>query len=257
MGASPRPYLEGAAEFDWSPDGSRVVYHTPGPGIRRSSQTPGRQPEGPPIFTAPAGRHAHFPTWSPDGAFIYFVQGSVPDALDLYRMRRDGTGVERLTRHDAGVSHPVVVDQRTLMYLVKEKDGSGPWLYALDVERRVPRRLGTGLDRYYSLAASADGRRLVATLANTKGTLWRLPVAANDPAGAEAATPIVLPTARGFSPRLGARVPAVCHVQGQRPWNMEARRRRGHRDLGFVGCAHHRWPRDRPRRTSGGLLGGS
>ena len=32
LGGEPRPYLEGVAEFDWSSDGSRLVYHTPGPG---------------------------------------------------------------------------------------------------------------------------------------------------------------------------------------------------------------------------------
>src|SRR5688572_15089904 len=32
LGGQPRPYLEGVAEFDWSRDGSRLVYHTPGPG---------------------------------------------------------------------------------------------------------------------------------------------------------------------------------------------------------------------------------
>ena len=32
LGGEPRPYLEGAAEFDWSSDGSRLVYHSPAPG---------------------------------------------------------------------------------------------------------------------------------------------------------------------------------------------------------------------------------
>src|SRR5271170_7577626 len=30
LGGEPRPYLEGAAEFDWSHDGSKLAYHTPG-----------------------------------------------------------------------------------------------------------------------------------------------------------------------------------------------------------------------------------
>ena len=55
-------------------------------------------------------------------------------------------------------------------------DGSGPWLYSMDVERRIPHRLTSGLDRYTSLAASADGRRLVVTLASPRRTLWRLPI---------------------------------------------------------------------------------
>ena len=32
LGGEPRLYLEGGAEFDWSRDASRLVYHTPGPG---------------------------------------------------------------------------------------------------------------------------------------------------------------------------------------------------------------------------------
>ena len=38
---------------------------------------PSRLP-GTPVFSAPAGLHAHFPAWSTDGAFIYFVQGNCP-----------------------------------------------------------------------------------------------------------------------------------------------------------------------------------
>ncbi len=42
LGGQPRPYLEGVAEFDWSHDGSRLAYHTPGPG--RSAVRVRRQP---------------------------------------------------------------------------------------------------------------------------------------------------------------------------------------------------------------------
>lgn len=87
------------------------------------------------------------------------------------------------------------------MYLASDSDGSGPWLYSVDVERRVPHRLTFGLDRYTSLAASADGRRLVVTLASPKRTLWRLRVA--DSTEVSAAVPISLTTNMGFSPRLG------------------------------------------------------
>jgi dipeptidyl aminopeptidase/acylaminoacyl peptidase len=88
------------------------------------------------------------------------------------------------------------------MYLAGASDGSGPWLYSIDVERRTPHRVGGSLDRYTSLAASADGRRLVATLANPNGTLWRFPLA-DAPVRESAAHQIVLTTTRGFAPRLG------------------------------------------------------
>ena len=202
LGGEPRPYLEGVAEFDWSHDGSRLTYHTPGPGDPLFVSDGSVRSESRPIFTAPAGLHSHFPSWAPDTAFIYFVQGELPDKLDIWRIRPDGGTPERITTHNGRVSHPVLLDRRTLMYLASDPDGSGPWLYSMDVERRIPHRLTSGFDRYTSLAASADGSRLVATLASPKTTLWRLRVA-DSVAKAPVAEPIPLTTRTGFSPRLG------------------------------------------------------
>jgi Tol biopolymer transport system component len=202
LGGQPRPYLEGVAEFDWSHDGSRLVYHTPGPGDPLFVSDGSVRSENRPIFTAPAGMHCHFPLWATDSAFIYVVQGSLPDNLDIWRIPPTGGSPERITWHNGRVTHPVLVDRRTLMYLASDPDGSGPWLYSMDVERRIPHRLTSGLDRYTSLAASADGRRLVVTQASPKRTLWRLRLA--DSGGeASAAARISLTTGTGFSPRQG------------------------------------------------------
>jgi Tol biopolymer transport system component len=203
LGGQPRPYLEGVAEFDWSHDGSRLVYHTPGPGDPLFVSDGSRRSEGPPIFTAPAGLHCHFPLWAPDSAYIYFVQGALPDKLDIWRIRPTGGAPERITWHAGRVTHPVLLDRRTLMYLASDADGSGPWLYSVDAERRVPHKLSSGLDRYTSLAASADGRRLVVTQASPKRTLWRLRLA-DSAAEVSAATRISLTTGTGFSPRMGS-----------------------------------------------------
>jgi Tol biopolymer transport system component len=202
LGGSPKPYLEGVAEFDWSHDGSRLAYHTPGPGDPLFVSDGIQRPEGRPIFTAPAGLHSHFPLWAPDSAFIYFVQGSLPDKLDIWRITPSGGSPERITWHDGRVTHPVLLDRRTLLYLANDPDGSGPWLYSTDVERRIPHRLTSGVDRYTSLAASADGRRLVATLASPMTTLWRMRIA-DSPSEESPAARISLTTSTGFSPRLG------------------------------------------------------
>jgi Tol biopolymer transport system component len=202
LGGEPRPYLEGVAEFDWSHDGSRLTYHTPGPGDPLFVSDGSVKSENQHIFTAPEGLHSHFPLWSPDAAFIYFVQGSLPDKLDVWRVRASGGTPERITSQNGRVSYPVLLDRRTLLYLATDPDGSGPWLYSIDVERRIPHRLSSGLDRYTSLAASADGRRLVLTLASPKRTLWRLRIA-DSPATASTPARISLTTSSGFSPRLG------------------------------------------------------
>jgi Tol biopolymer transport system component len=203
LGGQPKPYLEGVAEFDWSHDGSRLAYHTPGPGDPLFVSDGLRRSEGQPIFTAPAGLHSHFPLWAPDSAFIYFVQGSLPDKLDIWRISPTGGTPERITSQTDRMSYPVLLDRRTLVYLANDTDGTGPWLYSVDVERRIPHRLASGLDRYTSLAASADGRRLVATAASTKTTFWRLPIG-DSPAELSVAARISLTTTTGFSPRLGS-----------------------------------------------------
>ncbi len=200
LGGTPRPYLEGVAEYDWSHDGSRLAYHTPGPGDPLFVSNGNLSSA--PIFAAPAGLHSHFPSWSPDTAYIYFVQGALPDKLDIWRIPPTGGTPERITSHNARVSHPVLLDRRTLMYLVSDSDGAGPWLYGMDVERRVPHPLTTGFERYTSLAASADGRRLVVTTANPRTTLWRLQLG-DSSTEVSTADPIPLATGAGFSPRLG------------------------------------------------------
>ncbi len=88
------------------------------------------------------------------------------------------------------------------MYLASDSDGSGPWLHSIDVERRIPHRLTSRLDRFTSLAASADGRRLVVTLASSKTTLWRLRIDGS-PAKVPAPAPIPLTAGTVSSPRLG------------------------------------------------------
>lgn len=205
LGGQPRPYLEGVAEFDWSPDGTRLVYHTPGPGDPMFVRT-GRDGAAHQIFSAPPGLHAHFPVWSPDQQFIYFVQGSLPDRLDIWRIRPGGGQPEQITRHNLLVSHPVFLNVRTLMYLASDADGSGPWLHSLDVVDGRPHRVSSGVDRYTSLGVSADGSRLIATLARPtpaqpRGTFWRFPLAAA--ANMSAGQRISLTTGSGSSPRLG------------------------------------------------------
>src|SRR6266851_5116909 len=159
LGGEPRVALEGVPEVGWSPDGRRLAYHTGAAGDPMFVKAEGAEAQ--PLYAAPVPEHAHFPTWSPDESFIYFVQGYPPNEI------------------------------------------SGPWIYGLDVERRVPHRLSSGVERWTSLAASGDGRRLVATATQIRPSLWRVPLSAR-PAGMSDAQRIPLPTAEGRSPMLAA-----------------------------------------------------
>jgi Tol biopolymer transport system component len=202
LGGSPRVYLDGVAEYQWSADASRIAYHTPAPGdpmfVRdKAANAPARR-----IFVAPAGLHGHFLSWSPDGAFVYFAEGAVPDRMDLWRLKVDGGALDRVTEHNGSVTYPVFLSARQLLYLATDRDGSGPWIYSVDLVRRRSRRVNAGIDRFTSLSASSDGRRLVATLATPRSTLWRVPVG-NRPALSSDARAITLATGNGSSPRIG------------------------------------------------------
>lgn len=200
-GGAPAAYLPTAAEFAWSRDGRHVVYHTTAPGDPLFvSDGPGSAARR--IYLATAGVHCHYPLWSPDGEYIYFVRGVPPDDWDLWRIRPSGAQLERITTHAARISYPVMLDRRTLLYLLTEPDGSGPWIYGLDVERRVPHRLSPGFETYTSLSASADGRRLVASLSTPRTSLWRIALLVDAAGRVSAGAPTVLLTDAGV-PRLG------------------------------------------------------
>ena len=206
IGGQLRPYMDrfalNLAEADWTADGTRLVYHTGSPGdpmfVHDLEQGTAKQ-----LLVSAAGVHNHFPLWSPDGAFIYFVRGFPPDNMDLWRIRADGRSPERLTFHDSRVMFPTFVDSRTLLYLATAADGSGPWIHALNVERRVSQPINTGVDPYTSLAASADGRRIVGTVSRPTSGLWRARLD-DRPIEESRAVRIALPTAHGLSPRFGA-----------------------------------------------------
>jgi hypothetical protein len=175
------------------------VYHTTGPGdpmfVAQSAGGPGHR-----IYAAPAGVHCHFQVWSPDDAFIYFAQGVPGGQWDIWRIRPSGAGLERLTYANSVVSHPVLLDARTLLYLATDAQGGGPWLYEMDLKRRLPHRITFGLERYTSLAASADGVRLAVTVDHPSYGLWHIPLP-TETAVATAAGHLSGGSIAGLSPR--------------------------------------------------------
>ena len=200
MGGALRPYLnERGVTVAWSPDGRRLVYNT--------------RDSGDPIFVADrdganarqifiganAGVHNHFPVWSLDGRSILFVSGSPPTGeLDIWRISPDGGQPERLTTHNSVVGYPTPIDMRTVLYVAADAAG-GPWLWALDLDRRQTRRISLGLEQYTSISASADGKRLVATIANPTSSLWTVPIL-DRVAEERDARPLSLPSVNASTP---------------------------------------------------------
>jgi Tol biopolymer transport system component len=200
LGGATRFFLDGP-ELDWSPDGTRKVYHTSADGDPIFVTAPDEEVSKQ-IFIAERGVHCHFPLWSPDGAFVYFVQGFPPDEMDIWRIRATGGSPERITHQPSRVAHLTFLDRQTLLYTSRDVDGSGPWLYGINVNRRVPHRISFGVERYTSIAADREGRRLVASVANPDANIWRVSMSGGVAEETDAHR-VTLPAVRGLSPRIG------------------------------------------------------
>jgi serine/threonine protein kinase/Tol biopolymer transport system component len=200
MGGTPQAFLDkGATAPAWSPDGTRLAYF--------------KNDDSDPLFVADGmgadarqillqkGLHSHNPVWSPDNQWIYLARGLEPtDAMDVWRVRPSGASAEQLTQGGTAVNFLAPLDGRTLLYVARADDWSGPWLWSLDVERKATRRLSPGLGQFTSVSSSRDGRRVVATVANPTASLWRVPLL-DRLADDRDIQPYLPPTTRALAPR--------------------------------------------------------
>jgi serine/threonine protein kinase len=194
---------EESVSVAWSPDGTRIAYHERLAGdplyVADSNETNSHKILGP-----PAGTHQHYPAWSVDGQWIYLARGRPATLeMDLWRVRVNGQDVEQLTHGKLDVRYPTPIDENTVLYSARDTDGAGPWLWALDVETKVSRRASIGLEQYASVSASADGRRLVATVQDARATLWSVPILDRTATEDDAEPLADLQTPRALSPRFG------------------------------------------------------
>ena len=104
------------------------------------------------------------------------------------------------------------LDPRTVLYTARDPVGAGPWLWALDTETRTSHRVSLGLEQYTSIAASADGRRLVASVARPRAELLTMPIMARLTT-VDDVRPYGVPGVRALAPRI--RGQALFYLSGQ------------------------------------------
>ena len=203
LGGTPRAFLEEhAVNVAWSHDGKRLVSFTFDPGDPLSvADASGGNPRQ--IWIDPNGEHNHFPAWSVDDQWIYFAKGNQASTeYDVWRIRPSGGAPERLTQHNRYVRYVTPIDARTILYVSPDEDNLGPWLWALDVERKTTRRVSIGLEQYQSVSANAGGRRLVASVANQTASLWTVPILPDRQADEREVKAYDLPSTRALAPRI-------------------------------------------------------
>jgi peptidoglycan hydrolase-like protein with peptidoglycan-binding domain len=127
------PAIEFAPE--WSPDGRLIAYTRVDQRLMRFGIAAGR-PDGSGrrwIVVNPrsdAGYGDAYPTWSPSGARLAFTRETADRTMDIFSVRRDGSGVRRLTDRRLDAQNPTwSSDGRIAVMLgndiaVMQRDGS-------------------------------------------------------------------------------------------------------------------------------------
>ncbi len=224
VGGEPRMILgEKAVAPEWSPDGTRLAYHTLDPGdpifVADRDGANKRQ-----IFKDRPDKHNHYVTWSADGDWIYFIHGTpATKEMDLWRIRPSGGDPERLTQLNSQMRDPTPLGKGTILYLADENNGSGPGIWVFDVVHKASHRITFGLENYTSLSASSDMRRLAVTVANPKVGVWSVPIR-NSLAEEADVKAFPMPSARALTPRFRGNALYYLSSQGNDDslWRSEA-----------------------------------
>ncbi len=163
LGGPPRKLIGGGVAARWSPDGTKVVFVKAGGSAGDSlvvADANGNNARE--IVPLGGGIHTHWPTWSPDGLFIYYIRSIVTQNMEpseIYRVPVSG-----------GASEPVIATSRRATTPWPAKDGllysANPtstelalwWMPTAGPAARVT----TGAGDYMEARMSADKRILVA-----------------------------------------------------------------------------------------------
>jgi serine/threonine protein kinase/WD40 repeat protein len=175
LGGPPRKLLDRAAGLRWSADGSRIVYMRPDPARGDAILVARPDGTGERVLVPPAqGLHFHEPTWSHDGAWVYFNRGLMPNndaPTEIWRVSSGGGDAERVVATQSVARDPLLTpDGRALVYAGDQSGGAlNLWWRPLRGGRE--RRLTRGAGDYLAPRISRDGRRLVCEARTSVGSL--------------------------------------------------------------------------------------
>jgi Tol biopolymer transport system component len=186
LGGVPRKLVAFGRAVRWSPDGTKIVYVRAGAASGDAlfvANADATQPVE--LVGTRGGMHVHYPAWSRDGQYIYFIYsicGWNCEPAEIYRIRANG-----------GTLEPVIATARRALFPTPTPDGKGLiyaanpltadlglWWKSLDRPNETPRRLTTGIGEYTEPSISADARTLVASLVVPRQSLISLTVVGNE-----------------------------------------------------------------------------
>ena len=179
IGGVPRKLLQILQGMQWSPDGKRIVAIRPGSSrgdalvIANSDGTNQRD-----LIAPQGGRHIHWPAWSADGKYLYFIYTYATwqdEPSHIYRISAAGGTPEPAVQSVRRALFPIPLPGGDLAYS-GNPDTIDLGLWWQPARGGVPRQLTSGVGEHREAHLSADGRKLVATLYDMRQSLVSLPI---------------------------------------------------------------------------------
>lgn len=183
IGGVPRKMVQHGVGMQWAPDGARIAYVIPGSMRGDALAVAASDGSGPRIVIAPQGaRHIHWPAWSRDGQALYFIYTFSgwdynAEPSDIFRVSVSGGTPEPVVRSARRAVYPVPMPGGDLIYAANP-DTVDLALWWRPADGGAARLLTTGVGEHMEPRLSADGRKLVATLAEVQQWLALIPIAA-------------------------------------------------------------------------------
>jgi serine/threonine protein kinase len=177
LGGQPRKLLTGLQDARWSPDGRHVVAMRPGAMLGDSmivaDADGGNQRT---IVPLSGGRHAHWPRWSRDGKFIYFIctfMTGQDEPSEICRVPADGGDISTVVPTERRALYPAPTPDGGLLFSANPATvEAGIWWRSSN--RTEPQPVTGGTGEYAEAALSTDGRRAVATRYDVRQSLVQL-----------------------------------------------------------------------------------
>ena len=188
LGGVPRKVVQDLQAMRWSPDGKQLVGMRAGASAGDSLWIVDKDGSNlRQVIALRAGRHIHWPSWSRDGKYIYYIDSFITwhdEPSEIWRVPVGGGEPEPVLRSRRRAIYPAPMPQGRGLIFAANPSTVDLGLWWSPPGGGEPRPLTSGVGEHTEPYVSADGRRIVATLIESRQSLVVYPVAPDEaPAG--------------------------------------------------------------------------
>ena len=184
-GGSAKRVIEGGSSHEWSRDGRYIAFSRNGLWVHRLADGSERKIVSG-NSSAVAGESVHSPTWSPDGRFITYVDGTPPRLFNVSTTSirtvpvsaGSGRSVRLSDSTHVNLSPAWTPDGKSVLYLSSRENARDVYQQRVRGDGTpigTPTRVTTSLGSY-AMSLSADGTRMAYDVVRNNTNIWMVTI---------------------------------------------------------------------------------